>query len=219
MYPRAEKQFYQEQQKNVMTRFPMNRKILLTVTLMVFAFTLRPAMAGSVKKEKEAAEAYAREIMQLRQTASENLAKEPGPVTEQAFVKEYGKIYSRIAEIKQKKGVYVSFASTWPRNPQNRATPFELKIISRFKADPQFKKFWTTTLVGDKLYSRLVVPIHLEKSCLRCHGPADKRPAFIVKRYPADKSFGFKEGDLIGAMSVYVYIPEEKTATEDENKK
>ena len=192
----------------------IKKTIVLAAVLLMSLLTLRPAMAGQLSKEKEAAEALAKEIMQIWDRASENLAKMGSSVDEQAFVKEYGKIYNRIAQVQQEKGIYVSFASTWPRNPQNRATPFELKVISRFKADPNFKKLWTTTLVEDRMYSRLVIPVYVKKSCLLCHGPADKRPAFIVKRYPQDKSFGFKEGDIIGAMSVYVFIPEDTTPAE-----
>jgi len=193
----------------------MIKSIVLAMVILMSALSISPAMAGSVDKEKKAAEALASEIMQLRQSAAENLAKKGSAVTEQDFINEYGKIYGRIAQAQKEKGIYVSFASTWPRNPQNVATPFELKIISRFKADPNFKRFWTSTLVQDKLYSRLIKPIYVKKSCLVCHGLPEKRPAFIVKRYPQDKSFGFKEGDIIGAMSVYVYIPEDTETTEE----
>ncbi len=51
-------------------------------------------------------------------------------------------------------------------------------------------------------YYRYSAPIYVEKACLACHGAKDKRPAFIVKKYPEDKAYGFKEGDLRGIISV-----------------
>ena len=183
----------------------MIKSLLLAAVLLLSVMSLRPAMAtGTVAEDKKQAEALAAEIIKAREDASESLAKAGRPVSEQAFVKAYGKVYGRIAELQKTKGIYIAFSSTWPRNPDNAASPFELKLVSRFKKDPDLKRFWTNTIVMDQSYNRLVMPIFVKKSCLLCHGAGDKRPAFIVKRYPQDKSFGFKEGDIMGVISVYI---------------
>jgi len=189
-----------------MKRSVMMKSLLFAAVLLLSVMSLRPAMAtgDTLAQDKKEAEALAAEIIKAREDAAETLAKAGRPVSEQAFVKAYGKVYGRIAQLQKTKGIYIAFSSTWPRNPDNAATPFELKLISRFKKDPGFKRFWTNTIVMDQSYNRLVMPIFVKKSCLLCHGAGDKRPAFIVKRYPQDKSFGFKEGDIIGVISVYI---------------
>ncbi len=184
----------------------MMKSLLFAAVLLLSAIPLRQAMAkgATLAQDKKAAEALAAEIIKAREDAADNLAKAGRPVSEQAFVKEYGKVYGRIAQLQKTKGIYIAFSSTWPRNPNNAATPFELKLISRFKKDPEFKRFWTNTIVMDRSYNRLVMPVFVKKSCLLCHGAGDKRPAFIIKRYPQDKSFGFKEGDIMAVISVYI---------------
>ena len=62
--------------------------------------------------------------------------------------------------------------------------------------------------IEGKGYKRYVRPIFVEPACLACHGEKDKRPDFIVKKYPKDKAFDFKVGDLRGIISVM--IPDDK---------
>ena len=45
-------------------------------------------------------------------------------------------------------------------------------------------------------------PIFVEDACLACHGSKDKRPFFIVDKYPEDRAFDFKTGDLRGMVEV-----------------
>ncbi len=40
--------------------------------------------------------------------------------------------------------------------------------------------------------------IPVVEACLGCHGSQNSMPDFIIKKYPSDKAFGFKAGDLRG---------------------
>jgi len=181
------------------------------ILLFLFALGLtRPAAprAGTYAEDKKKAEAYAAELIRLRSKASAALAGLEGDITEKAFIERYGKIYGEIQKLRQKEGYIITFSAIKYRNQRNSATPFEARLISSFKSDKNFKKFWTVTMMGGRSYSRLIKPVFAEKSCLACHGPREKRPAFISARYPDDKSFAFKEGEIMGLISVY--MPDEE---------
>ncbi len=57
-----------------------------------------------------------------------------------------------------------------------------------------------------------VKPILVAPPCLTCHGPADNLSPdvreMVMLRYPKDDATGFKAGDLRGAISVRVRVPE-----------
>lgn len=44
----------------------------------------------------------------------------------------------------------------------------------------------------------------MEAACLACHGEKDSRPEFIKEKYPDDRAYGFKKGDLRGVISVLI---------------
>ena len=46
--------------------------------------------------------------------------------------------------------------------------------------------------------------IDVQPSCLACHGSKDSRPGFVKDKYPADKAFNFKPGDLRGMYAVFI---------------
>jgi len=186
-----------------------NKKIFIFFSLIILSLVSSPLVqAGTYAEDKKQAEAYADEIIGARSLASETLVKSHAKITEKAFVGTYGKVYGRIQGLKQKKGYIVTFSAIKYRNPRNAATPFEARLISRFKYDRAFKKFWTVTMVQGRSYSRLIKPLFAKKTCLACHGARERRPAFIAKRYPKDKSFAFKEGEIMGLISIY--MPDEE---------
>jgi len=186
------------------------KKIVISALLLLSAitFSATPAPAATYAEEKKEAENFAHELIGERESASAELLKFGQGVTANDFSSIYGKIYKKIQELREKKGFIVTYSAIKYRNPSSTATPFEARIMAKFRVDRDFKKFWTVTMVGGRSYSRLIKPVFAVKSCLTCHGAKDKRPAFIAKHYPKDKSFAFKEGDLMGLISVY--MPDEE---------
>ncbi len=57
-------------------------------------------------------------------------------------------------------------------------------------------------------------PILVSPPCLACHGPADDLTPdvreMVMLRYPKDAATGFKAGDLRGAISVRVRVPDSR---------
>ena len=55
-------------------------------------------------------------------------------------------------------------------------------------------------LAGTRYFRRITV----ESACLACHGPKDKRPAFVQQGYPEDRAYDFQAGDLRGIYSLFI---------------
>ncbi|MFQ5442416.1 MAG: DUF3365 domain-containing protein [Thermodesulfobacteriota bacterium] len=163
-----------------------------------------PASADSMKAKKKRAESYAREIIDLRSRLARTFIKPGMEITPETFKQVCGAVGKRIKEIEKKEGFTITHAAVRYRNPKNAATPFEARLMSRFTHSKDFKKFWDITFEGDKTYRRLIMPVFVEKACLACHGPKDKRPKFIVEKYHDDRAYDFNVGDLRGIISIRV---------------
>ena len=96
------------------------------------------------------------------------------------------------------------------RNPSNAPDEWEKKILKLFES-PDYPKgvgHGEFLVTGDKETYKYIKPIYVEKACLECHGekkniiPAIRQ--FLAKRYPGDQTFGYKEGDLRGGISIII---------------
>lgn len=155
------------------------------------------------QKKRLAAESAA-EIVQMRSSLARTFIKTDTMVTEDTFKSVCGAVAKRVKEITVKDGFTVRHASEKNRNPANAATTEELVLIDRFLAEPGVKELQDETLVNGKRFFRHTLPIYVEEACLSCHGAKEKRPDFIVSKYPEDKAYGFKTGDLRGIISILV---------------
>ncbi len=100
--------------------------------------------------------------------------------------------------------VYIKRISTKYRNPKNKPTKTEAKMLFMLEStnSPLLTK------VSDKEY-KFYQPLRIGKPvCLTCHGTAEDMPenvrAKIHKLYPQDKATNYKFGDLRGAIVVTI---------------
>ena len=106
-------------------------------------------------------------------------------------------------------GVTVKRFSFKNRNINNTPDSFEEKALINFK------ELHKTGQLTDKSHvfevtkddvAKIVKPIMVGAPCLTCHGDKNQIDAevagIIMKKYPDDKAFGYKIGDLRGAISV-----------------
>ncbi len=106
------------------------------------------------------------------------------------------------------------------RNPKNRPDFFEeksLKEISRSlaelkakgqtKLNPESLGIWQETKYEGQPVYRYVQPIFIRKPCLTCHGDRADAPEFVQSKY--ETGYGYRQGDLRGALSIIV--PNEST--------
>ena len=177
-------------------------KIIIATALIFLTATLALAGDSALELKKEDA---ARAAIEIRHLRSERAREVIGPgveITPTVFKEVCGSVKKRVMAIASEKGFKIRHAAAKFRNPKNAATAEELSIIKGFmKKDAPRSVSGIKTIEGQDYY-RYSAPIYVEKACLACHGEKDKRPAFIVKKYPEDKAYGFKEGDLRGIISV-----------------
>ena len=107
------------------------------------------------------------------------------------------------------------------RNPDNKASAAELKILEMFadtsgEALPRWSE-WTTSDGGDSTFT-LFQAIRVNDLCLKCHGGADQLAPGVADKlaelYPNDRATGYAAGDLRGMFVVTIAWPEAKAAAE-----
>lgn len=182
------------------------KKRQLTVFVMAALIASGAALAhgedGSTELKNTRAAERAAEITNLRSTLAKTFIKTGTVVTEETFKSVCGAVGKRVKEISEKDGVTIRHASVKNRNPANAPTATELELINRFEAEPGLKELSNETLVDGKRSFRYTSAIYVEEACLSCHGAKDKRPPFIAAKYPNDKAYDFKTGDLRGIISI-----------------
>lgn len=103
----------------------------------------------------------------------------------------------------------IRFVAEKYKNPEN--VPYgEIDRDEKTGLDMLDKKrqegeYWSAAKINNESYYIYMKPVFAEKPCLACHGEKEKIPAFIKQKYPEDKSFGFEEGDMMGAVAVYTW--------------
>ncbi|MBT4761655.1 MAG: DUF3365 domain-containing protein [Bdellovibrionaceae bacterium] len=117
------------------------------------------------------------------------------PTTFKAVCKPVGK---RAKMIAKKNGWIFRQVSYKNRNSNSTPNELEAKAIVKFEQNKKLVSYFEQESDRIHYYRRISV----QSSCLNCHGNKESRPHFIQKKYPHDKAFGFKTGDLRAIYSV-----------------
>lgn len=118
--------------------------------------------------------------------------------------------------ISKENNLYIQRVSLKNRNPLGSPDNFEketLVLFDKMKEDGKLTSesdFSDITIENNKKVFRFMKPIVTAKSCLQCHGnPEQIKPEvkeIIKEKYPNDIAFGYKEGDVRGAVSVKINL-------------
>ena len=110
------------------------------------------------------------------------------------------------------KGVFIRRVSFKNRNVNNYPDDYEKKILAEFELLKQNNELDDKTehfeivKQGEFSYIRYLKPILIQAECLNCHGNKEAMlpevKELIRVKYPEDKAFGYKVGDLRGTVSV-----------------
>ena len=103
-------------------------------------------------------------------------------------------------------GYVVRFTSDHPRNPVNRASPQELRVIEFFRRNPQVARKTEQIQINGQRYVAQFKVRRMKTECLRCHGDPKDAPAELVKRYGATGGFHWQMGDVVGLDTVAIPI-------------
>lgn len=101
-----------------------------------------------------------------------------------------------------------------PRNPYNAPDDWEQEVLTRFyePSYPKGKGYGEETEMDGKRVYRYMLPLYIEKSCLKCHGDPATSPTGNGKDIAGKPMENYKEGDVRGAVSVIIPV-EEKLGT------
>jgi len=103
---------------------------------------------------------------------------------------------------------YVRQISLRYRNPGNRPDAFETGWLTYFR-DVKAEETWQVAREKGTESLRYLLPMKADQSCLVCHGSYDTAPRFVQERFPRGHySYGYKVGEVIGAVSVSVPMGE-----------
>lgn len=180
----------------------MKKTLALAAALWFTAFL--PAYASediSYMHRKDNAIADVNEIIGMRSARAKEFIKPGVEINEDVFKGVCGAVGKRVKEMADKEGVAIRHASLKNRNPKNGASPEEAEMIKRFGSGAGLMELSETFEKDGKRFFRYTKPIYVEDACLACHGAKDQRPRFIVDKYPEDKAFDYKSGDLRGIIS------------------
>jgi len=104
---------------------------------------------------------------------------------------------------------YVRQVSLRNRNPENRPDPYETAELTRMAAAAKPIENHQVADSGGNETLRYLLPMVADKSCLTCHGSFETAPRFVQTRFPkGHPSYNYKEGELIGAISVSIPVRE-----------
>jgi hypothetical protein len=186
--------------------------LLLGALLAGVLLSLAPAPALAASGEAPVAPAVlARAVDQMEQldrmrislaSTLEGNSEEPTMDTMREVCMPVGK---RAMAIGRDNGWTVRQVASKYRNPDHAPSGAqETGVIDLFSRHPEINGLWEPASgeqgAGVNYYRR----IDVQASCLACHGSRDSRPAFVQEKYPADRAFNFKPGDLRGMYAVFI---------------
>lgn len=91
-----------------------------------------------------------------------------------------------------------------PLNPADQADDFETQIIQNFQNERSLQEMTGYRSLNHQEAFYIAKPIQVESSCLKCHWSPDTAPAKLVEKYGRTQGYGWKVGDIISTLMIYV---------------
>lgn len=188
--------------RSVTTTFNIISSLLLVVLLLALAFNnYRREQELIIKGAVDNARTISRQIIETRDYLSRHVTSEsennPSLIPQVAA--------SRVAQqMTSGSNYYVRQVSLRYRNPDNRPDDFEITQLNKFK-EKKPEEHWQIDAKTGRKSLRYLLPMVANQSCITCHGSYETAPRFIQARFPKEHfSYGYRVGELIGAVSVAV---------------
>ncbi len=175
--------------------------VLLTMLVIAALVAATQTRAETGQSAGERAHLAAAEIITMRSSLAKEFIKPDTIITAETFKMVCGAVGKRVKELSAG-GLEIRHAAVKYRNPANAATGEEAALIERFAKEAALTSVERKLEREDGVWYSVTRPIYMERACLSCHGDRDKRPDFIIKKYPEDRAYGFKDGDLRGIITV-----------------
>lgn len=89
---------------------------------------------------------------------------------------------------------YIRLVSDNPLNPENRAEPFEMSLLQRFRDEPDLGPLLETGPIRGTPYLVASTPIEALPGCFQCHGLYTSAPPDITDAYSPWNGVNFRGG-------------------------
>lgn len=188
--------------RSVNTKFNIISSLLLVALFVALAYNnYRREQSLILKGAIDNARTISRQIVEMRDYLSKSVTSEPAH--NENLIPQVAA--TRVAQqLTRGSNYYVRQVSLRYRNPDNRPDSFETAQLTAFR-DVKAAETWQVTTKDGKKALRYLLPMVSDESCLACHGSYNTAPAYIQKRFPRGHfSYGYKVGEVIGAVSVSV---------------
>jgi PAS domain S-box-containing protein len=183
--------------------FGLMSLLLLILLLVSGLFAYERQKSFVLKFAVDNARSLATEIIQTRDYISSVVKGEP----EHNYRLVPQVVATQVAKrVTQNSNIYVRQVSLRYRNPENRPDPFETAQLKELAKNPH-RELYGIVSVGDTRFFRYLQPMIATSSCLECHGPFEKAPDFVQKRFPRGHySYNYRVGETIGAVSISIPV-------------
>lgn len=140
----------------------------------------------------------------LRSSLARTFAAGGVAATDSTFAQVCKPVKGEAMRVAKETGWSIAQLAERNRNPDNTLDAEARRAFRQMQQDTGLLSLTRRTTYKGAAGIRYMRRVTVESSCLACHGARDKRPAFVVKNYPADRAFGFTAGDLRGIYSVFI---------------
>jgi diguanylate cyclase (GGDEF)-like protein/PAS domain S-box-containing protein len=150
---------------------------------------------------KNESQSLAKFITAFRQTYQDTFLRNHIEIDEKTMnllpVKTITEISSRFSS-SVKDDIVIRTVSDRPRNSDNMANSFELKMIRYFEKHPEEKQSFLQK-EGAFYFMR---PLRIQHSCLQCHGKRDDAIPSVHDKY--EEAYDYKLGDIRGLLNIKI---------------
>ncbi|MBI5483871.1 MAG: DUF3365 domain-containing protein [Deltaproteobacteria bacterium] len=188
--------------RSVSATFNLISSLLLVVLFLALAYnSYRREQELILKGAVDNARTISRQIIETRDYLSKRVTSEPE--RNQSLIPQVAA--SQIAQqLTNGSNYYVRQVSLRYRNLDNRPDDFETAQLNLFKTGKP-EEVWQVAAKAGRKSLRYLLPMLADRSCLNCHGSYESAPGYIQARFPKGHfSYGYKVGEMIGAISVAV---------------
>lgn len=106
--------------------------------------------------------------------------------------------------------VYYKMAADNPRNPVNKTSDYESRLLRMFNEHRDLKEYQeVVTIDGTKQLVYAMPFLTTEPQCLKCHGRRQDAPPGLQAMYPGEGGFGDKVGNIRAVELVRVPLNQE----------
>jgi hypothetical protein len=140
----------------------------------------------------------------LRSGLAGTLKGREAPVDKDTFKQVCKPVGMQAKKMAQENGWKVIQMAAKYRNPAHQLDTEGRWAYSLMEGNKTLTGLWKHSELNGQPGIRYFRRITVEAACLACHGPQDKRPAFVKQGYPNDRAYDFHQGDLRGIYAVFV---------------